>query len=139
MAIKFNRKLRTKAIVDMAPMIDIIFQLVIFFMVSTTFKTTTGIELQLPNAKNVTNITQAPLNITLMDKDNIIVGNNKISLEELPDYISEITKEDNSKKSVVIFGNNKMEYQVLISVMDILRDFGYENVDLAIDKGNNIK
>ena len=32
MAVKFNRRLKTKVVLDMAPMIDIVFQLIIFFM-----------------------------------------------------------------------------------------------------------
>jgi len=47
---RFRRKLTTRATVELVPLIDVVFQLVIFFMVSTTFILTPGISIILPGS-----------------------------------------------------------------------------------------
>ena len=135
MAIQFKKRNKPKTIVDLIPMIDIVFQLVIFFMVATTFKTTTGIELELPNAQEVTTISTSPLKITVIDAENIIIGNKKTDLQNFKNVLNqEVIRDSSIKQSVIIYGNKKMEYQLLIDVMDILRIAGYESIDLALKK-----
>lgn len=134
MAIKFTRRNKPKAIVDMVPMIDIVFQLVIFFMVATSFKVTTGMELELPNSTSVTDISTTPLKITVKNKDNILIGNVKTNFNNFEKIIKSVAKNKTGKQSVVVYGNKKMEYQLLIDIMDILRLNGYDSVDLALRK-----
>lgn len=131
MGINFTRRHKPKALVDLVPMIDIVFQLVIFFMVATTFKTTSGIELELPRAKEVTEITETPLNISILSRNTIYINERKTTLEELPRLIGEYKS---SHKSAIVYGSKAMEYQLLIDVMDILRVEGFDGIDLAIDK-----
>ncbi len=135
MAIQFNKRLRAKAVVDMAPMIDIVFQLVIFFMVATTFKTTTGMELVIPKAENISTISETPLKITIIDRENIIIGNKKVAFSDVSTVLASTPASDSGeRKSVILFGDKKMEYNLLIDIMDILKSNGYDSLDLAIDK-----
>lgn len=135
MAVKFNRRLRAKAVVDMAPMIDIVFQLVIFFMVATTFKTTTGMELVIPKAENISEITETPLKITVVDRNSIQVGTLNVKFSELESVLlSSGRNESGSRKSVILYGDMKMEYALLIEIMDILKKNGYDSLDLAVDR-----
>lgn len=134
MAIKFKRRLRAKATVDMAPMIDIIFQLIIFFMFATTFKTTTGMELKLPQAENVSQIMETPLKITIIDRDNIFISGKKVKFNEVDSVIKNIISESKGdRKSVVLYGDRRMEYQLLIDMMDLLKEYGYDSLDLALE------
>ena len=135
MGIKFNRRNKPKAIVDMIPMIDIVFQLVIFFMVATTFKTITGMELELPKANHLSSVSITPLKIYILNEKDILVGDKKTTISEFQKVIkNEVVKDFSMKKSVILYGNKNMEYQLLIEVMDILRIEGYESIDLAIKK-----
>lgn len=131
MAIKFTRRHKPKALVDLVPMIDIVFQLVIFFMVATTFKTTSGIELELPQARKVSEITETPLKIVVVDRETIYINDKKTSFTTLKSLISQYK---GPSKSAIIYGNKKMEYQVLIDVMDVLRIEGFDSIDLATSK-----
>ena len=135
MSIKFSRKIKPKAILDMVPMIDIIFQLIIFFMVATTFKTTTGFEMDLPDAKFVDVISKTSLNITIIDKQNIFINDKRYSIENLEVFFkTEFKRNTKIKQSIIIYGDSNIEYQLLIDIMDILRIAGYDNIDLAINK-----
>ena len=135
MAIKFRRRVEPRTNIDLVPMIDIVFQLVIFFMVATTFKTTTGMELKLPSAKEVAEISAAPIKVTITDNNNIFVEGIKTNLKSFEGVLKKKVINDPSiKQSVVIYGNKDIEYQLLIEVMDILRMNGFSDVDLAINK-----
>jgi len=135
MAIKFTRRHKPKALVDMVPMIDIVFQLVIFFMVATTFKTITGIELDMPKANYTSTISTTPLKITIKDRDNIFIKDKKTDITSFHSiFKKEVIKDSSIKKKVVIYGDKSIDYQLLIDVMDVLRIEGYESIDLAIKK-----
>jgi len=135
MSIKFVRRNKPRALVDMVPMIDIVFQLIIFFMVATTVKTITGMELDMPKAENLTNISSAPLKIVVSSRTNIIIGDKKTNIADFRKILqNEIKKDYSLKKSVIIYGDKSIEYQLLIDVMDVLRVEGYESIDLAINK-----
>lgn len=135
MSIKFVRKHRPRAVVDMAPMIDIVFQLIIFFMVATTFKSTTGMELKLPGAKNVSQISESPLKITINSRDKIIIGDMTVNIDELVPFIEESAKTGkNDRKSAIVYGDKSVDYETIIDVMDILRGAGFDNLELAVEK-----
>ena len=135
MAIKFTRKLKTKVILDMAPMIDIVFQLIIFFMLATQVKITTGMEFELPKAENLSKIAETPLKITIVNKKNILVGSKKTNLINFSQLLSESGANPvTDQKSVILYGNKSIEYELLIQVMDILKEHGYDSIDLALDR-----
>jgi biopolymer transport protein ExbD len=135
MAIKFNRRLKTKVVLDMAPMIDIVFQLIIFFMLATQVKVTTGMEFELPKAENLSNIAQTPLKITIISEKSIVVGSKKTNLANFSVVLAESTSADTTaQKSVILYGNKSIEYELLIQVMDTLKECGYDSIDLALDR-----
>lgn len=135
MAIKFNRRLKTKVVLDMAPMIDIVFQLIIFFMLATQVKVTTGMEFELPKAENLSNIAQTPLKITIISEKSIVVGSKKTNLANFSVVLAESTSADaTAQKSVILYGNKSIEYELLIQVMDTLKECGYDSIDLALDR-----
>lgn len=135
MAVKFNRRLKTKVVLDMAPMIDIVFQLIIFFMLATQVKITTGMEFELPKAENLSKIAETPLKITVVNKNSIMVGTKKTNLTNFSAILSEsAVTESNDRKSVILYGNKSIEYELLINIMDILKEHGYDSIDLALDR-----
>lgn len=135
MSLSFPRRLKAKVILDLVPMIDIVFQLVIFFMVATTFKTTTGIELTLPSAKSVETIKSSTIKITVKDEENIFIENYKTTIKNFNKVVKNfIIKNKAIKQNIIIYGDNNMKYQLLIDIMDDLRTNGFKNIDLAISK-----
>lgn len=135
MAVKFTRRLKTKVVLDMAPMIDIVFQLIIFFMLATQVKITTGMEFELPKAENLSKIAETPLKITIISKNSILVGTKRTNLANFSQVLSESTATSNGdRKSVILYGNKSIEYELLIQVMDILKEHGYDSIDLALDR-----
>ena len=69
-----ERRLKPQINVDLTPLIDIVFQLVIFFMISSTFKTAPGIELMLPDSGTATTITITEMSIVAVSEDEVYVN-----------------------------------------------------------------
>ena len=71
-------------------MIDVVFQLVIFFMVSTTFKVVPGIELDLPESRTAEVVTLTPLVLSVGGRDEIYVNNREVTLGGLEGALRDV-------------------------------------------------
>lgn len=80
---QFKRRLTTSVNVDLVPLIDIIFQLVIFFMVSTTFIQLPGIIITEPESETAETIFLDRLNITIASESEIYINEKATSLKNL--------------------------------------------------------
>ena len=134
----FKRRLKPVATVDLIPMIDVIFQLVIFFMVSSTFIITPGISLELPDSTSAEPVVLTRLIVTIVSEDELYLNKERTSLTRLDDLISSLP-EDSIKdvKSVTIEGDQRASYRLMVEVLDILRETGFTGINLRMrDPGN---
>ncbi len=119
--------------INIAPLIDLIFLLLVFFMVTTSFVKETGIDVQRPSASTA----------TLKDKGNILIGvsshgqvfldRKRIDIRSVRAHIERCLA-DNPEGSVVIVADKKSETGVVIQVMDQCRLAGARNVSIAASK-----
>ncbi len=65
MKFKRNDKRKVRAVVEMTPLIDVVFQLLIFFMLSATFVVQTSIPIEVPEARGAEAFEQSELTLTL--------------------------------------------------------------------------
>ncbi|MCG8642158.1 MAG: biopolymer transporter ExbD [Desulfobacterales bacterium] len=119
--------------INMSPLIDLVFLLLIFFMVTTSFVRETGIDVQRPTASTA----------TLTENGNILVGiskdgtlhfdGKKIDLRSLRSHITRALAE-NPEGSVVIVADKVSYTGLVIEVMDQCRLAGAKRVSLAASK-----
>ena len=76
----FRRRLSPNANVDLVPMIDVVFQLVVFFMVSSTFVLTPGIAIDLPASSSTEPIVINRLVVTVVSQDEIYLNRDRVPL-----------------------------------------------------------
>ncbi|MBN1525451.1 MAG: biopolymer transporter ExbD [Spirochaetales bacterium] len=128
---KFRRKLVPKANVDLIPMIDVVFQLVIFFMVSTTFLITPGIPIIFPTSTTAEPVAMTKLVVTVVSERELYVADKKYSLETLDAALAKtVTVEEIDRKGAIIEGNANVSYSLMISVLDVLRKNGFKVANL---------
>lgn len=129
---RFRRRLSPTAKVDLVPMIDVVFQLVVFFMVSSTFIVTPGIQLDLPTSSTSESVAMSKLVVTLASDNEIYLKEkNPISLAQLDETLSKMSQEEReSLKTVVLEGNKLVSYDFMIQVLDVLRKNGFKGVNL---------
>ena len=131
MQMKFKRRLTPSATVDLIPMIDVVFQLVIFFMVSSTFILTPGISLVLPESSTAEPGAMTKLVVTVSGENEVYLNKERYDLEGLSLALGSISGDAREQiGTVIIEGDEGVSYSVLISVLDTLRKNGFRGINL---------
>ncbi len=109
-----------KVTLNMTSLIDVLFILIIFFAVSSTFLEQPGIELELPKAESAESYTTQKV-ILYIDKDNNLFLNDQII--SVNTVIKEIKKlgKLSEEQSIVLKADTQVEHGKIIEIMDILR------------------
>ncbi|RGJ28671.1 ExbD/TolR family protein [Fusobacterium varium] len=123
------KKKRALLTPDLTPLIDVVFLLLIFFIVSTTFNKYGNIDIDLPTS-TLTSEENDDKNLEIIiDKDNryfITFGNKKnveITFDEIDYYL-------NGAKSVSITGDKDLKYQNIIGIITKVKKHGIENLGI---------
>ncbi len=119
--------------VDLVPMIDVVFQLVIFFMLSSTLITRTGLNLDLPNASSVQETVTSGLVLTVVSEEEIILGDVSLTFREFSDLLEE-RRGEYEDRSISIEADTRLEYGTMVRVLDILRRNGFRGANLVAEQ-----
>ncbi len=125
-----RRRLQRSTRVDMVPMIDVVFQLVIFFMVSSTFKITPAIGLTLPESATAVPTEMTRLIVTVHSQDVIYLNERKLDLAGLANAFGRDGIDPQSVQSIIVEVDEGASSQILVHVMDVLRKNGISAVAL---------
>ena len=117
---------------DLTPLIDVVFLILIFFMVSSTFKKEElALLLTLPDAKSATQeIKKEDINIELT-KDNVALKGEKVSFEALD---ASFAKVSDKKKPINVRIDKDVTYERITKLLDLLNKHGLNNLALENKK-----
>ena len=130
-------KLKTKregirSNVDMTPMIDIVFQLILFFLVSTTFATLPGIKLNLPQSHTSESTSLMGITITADESGALFFNDKEVSMttlgEELLSYDTGTTKKE--EFPVSLEADSQVTNGTIVKIFDVIRESGYSVINL---------
>ena len=124
-----ERQRRPSIRMELSPLIDCIFQLLIFFMLSSTFLTP-AIQLTLPSATAGTSQNDLEIIITLSEEGDVYLNNTQTSLISLQAELQRMLTETNHK-SVTIRGDQDMPYSAFLDALDIAKRSGAAHVNVA--------
>ncbi|MFC3094479.1 biopolymer transporter ExbD [Alteromonas sediminis] len=129
----FQQPQDQEASVDITPMLDVVFIMLIFFIVTATFVKLSGIEVDAPKAS--TSVVQEKANILIaIDENNKIwINRREVDLRALRPNIERLHAE-NPKGIVVIQADKLSRNETLVKVMDASRKAGVYDIALAADK-----
>lgn len=137
-AVKYiNRRKKNITQISMINLIDIIFMLLIFFMLTTTFKTFSEFNINLPESKANFKPPKDEIVEILLDKNKEIILNHnnikiKLSEDELVEKLS--TLNENLKKHIKLSADKSLKYGQIIGLISLLKDANIENVELNIER-----
>lgn len=129
---KVSQKVRSQASFDLSPMLDVIFQLILFFLVSTTFANLPGINVNLPVSETSQGSDITGVIITV-EKDGTIYFNDEASsLDLLVTQLSEVDTMSRAKDEypVTISADEDVTNGTLVKVFDAIRVNGFSAVSL---------
>lgn len=130
----YKSTLKKKSSINIIPMIDVIFFLLVFFMLFTTFRTTpTGIDMELPRAVTVSQQKDENIIIDIDRTGKIYYQGEILSATGLQQIAAEKFAKNNQIVAIINADQNVM-YKHIVAVMDNLRQVGIYRLALAAEK-----
>ncbi|MFT6194007.1 MAG: biopolymer transport protein ExbD [Cognaticolwellia sp.] len=120
--------------IDMTPMLDVVFILLIFFIVTASFVKEAGIDVNRPEAATAVKKEQANILVAISDKGEIWINKRQVDVRSVQANIERL-KAENPRGTVVIQADKKATTDVLIKVMDSARAAGVYDVSIAAQEG----
>lgn len=117
----------------MAPLIDMVFLLLIFFMLTAHFVEETGIKLELPESKAAGASRPQPVAVSIDKEGQVFVDQVRVGLENLRQAL-QLRLAHTSTREVVVKSDRDCRVQTLISVMDEIRLAGAKGVLLSAEE-----
>ncbi len=128
---QLRKRSKQDYVVDITPVVDIVFILLIFFMVSTTFNVTSGLKLELPSSHSQQQVSKnKELVISVTASGKFYVQDEEVSDSKLRNRILNATKGD-PNMGVVLRADGRTEHRYVVRVLDVLRGLGMGKVAIA--------
>ena len=126
---RFKRRTElVKGQIDMAPLIDMVFQLLIFFMLTSSFIVQPGIKVNLPKAVTSEALHEKSLVILVTNSDLVYLNERAITTKELDSRLRIAAKE---KKPLLIKADRRASMGKIVEVWDMCRDAGISQINIA--------
>ncbi|MCS7230641.1 MAG: biopolymer transporter ExbD [Elusimicrobiota bacterium] len=132
---KLKRKSKTGlvSLIDLAPMTDMVFQVLLFFILSSSFIVEPGIKVNLPKSQTSEIQVQQKLMITVDKNQQIFIENKVVPLENLEEKIK-LLLPYYSDKLVIIRADKSVPHGLVVKIMDISKLAGAEKLAIATEK-----
>ena len=121
-----------EAQIDMTPMLDIVFIMLIFFIVTASFVKESGITVDKPTAETALKRPKANIFIGIDNAGDIYMLKNKVDKDAVKAGLEEMLLE-NPESTVVVQADNRADAGILISVLDAAKAAGVKNISVAAD------
>lgn len=141
---KFRKKKESFNKIELAPLIDVISFIVIYFLMNATLEKNTALKVELPRSSSVAKEKQKDELVITVDKQGKIYldqSTEPVALEGLTDKINGFLgpekERDPKKNKVIIRGDGGASYQVVVKVIDAVNAAGVSRFNLAMVKGTS--
>lgn len=129
---QFYEKKKKNIVINITSLIDVLFLLLIFFMVSSTFIEQPAMKLDLPKTsqKKTSRIENYSLFVT--KEEEIFLNEEKIELTSLQSRL-EVIKDEIETEGIVLQADEEIRYGLVIEVMDIIKTVGIQKLIVATE------
>ena len=131
MARKHNQQ-EEETEINITPMLDIVFIMLIFFIVTTSFVKETGIDPNRPEAETAETKERGNIMIAISPTDQIWMNKRSVELGQVRQMV-EAARGENPESSVVIIADEEATTGLVIDLMDQIRLAGVASISLAAD------
>ena len=130
---KLLEKPAKKIGINLTPLIDVLFILIIFFTVSSTFLEQPGIELKLPEAESSQSHTAQKVIVYVDNEENLFLNDDPVEIENVAEAVEALISAQ-TDKSVVLHADEDVSHGIIINVMDLLRKQGIYKIVISTSK-----
>ena len=114
--------------IDIAPLVDVIFQLLIFFMLTSSFIIPSGIKVNLPKAVTSQMVKSKSLEVVISGENVIYIGSRVVTIQELKSIIKELIVRN---QSLLIKADRRAQLGRVVEIWDMARNLGLSQVNIA--------
>ncbi len=128
---KFYKNKERVLSVEITPLIDIVFLLVIFFVVTSKIETNQYLTLDLPQSESFASaLSNNSQNIILLETGVLIIDNQEFSMKELDKLMAGVAATFSKSEVVVLSIESKAFHEWVIRLMDGLQQLGFQNIQI---------
>jgi biopolymer transport protein ExbD len=122
--------------INVVPLVDIMMVLLVIFMVTATYIVRGSIGMKLPNASSADEMSRSPLVVGVDNEGNFLVEGKPSTRDEVVAYIQEFVQRD-PEVEAVISGDKRVQYGLVMDLINLARENGVRNFAAAVEKGND--
>ena len=118
--------------IDVTPMLDVVFIMLIFFIVTTTFIREAGIQVNRPNAETATREEKTNILVAISPEGEVWIDRKRVDIRGLRTQIERLRAE-NPEASVIIQADKDARAGLMVEAMDQARLAGVDNVSISAE------
>ena len=130
---KFKMSNRPLDVFNFSSLTDIVLLLLIFFLLTSQFVIQTGVKVQLPGSRYNEQSQPTRLIVTLTQDNKVYLGQNQITMDELPARLSK-NLEQAPEKNLIIRADKNVEIDLVIQVIDAAKGIGIDKFTIETEK-----
>ncbi len=132
----FKKKVNEEFDLNLTPLIDVVFLLLIFFMVTTTFDRETQLKIELPQASGEAKKALEVLEISIDSKSRFFINEHEIVNSGLDTIKKAIKQAAGDKKNppLLISADGQATHQSVVTVLDAASQLGFVNITFAANE-----
>ena len=127
-----SRSTEQSSDIDMTPMLDIVFIMLIFFIVTTSFVKESGIDVNRPTAQTAERKEQGHIIVSIKPNGEIWIDKRQVDIRAVRANVARLHSE-NPLGSVIIASDKETKVRILVQVMDQIRVAGITNASIATE------
>ena len=120
--------------IDLTPMVDVVFLLLIFFMISTTFVKTQGLSIKLPES-SMSKVSRQPkdIQVFLSKEGDISLGDERLTLKQ---YEARLNDYDENMHEVLflLLADKEAQHGMVVQLMDLAKQAGFRKLAIGTEK-----
>jgi biopolymer transport protein ExbD len=136
--VEFNPKNKRRVLINITSLIDVMFLLLIFFMVTSTFLDQPGMKLELPSAESAEVARVEKLVIYISSDNEVVFNGQPVDLDDLEETMR-VALPDIEDRTLVLNADRTVQHGTVIRVMDIAKKLGLERLVIGIKKEEDKK
>ena len=125
-----NKRDKEETEINLTPMLDVVFIMLIFFIVTTSFVKEAGIQVNRPSAQTSQQKSEANILIAIRNNDEIWIDKRMVDIRAVRSNIERL-KASNTQSSVVVQSDKDARTGTLVKVMDQIRLAGITNISIS--------
>ncbi|MDI6732626.1 MAG: biopolymer transporter ExbD [Planctomycetota bacterium] len=126
---QFHRRKKVQTLLNIAPLIDCVFLLLIFFLLTSSFIEEVGLEIELPESASASTVEEQEIVISLSEEGHLEINGKPSSLDRLQEDVSELINRW-GKNQAILRADKNVRLELLIKVMDLIKAAGIKAINI---------